>query len=302
MEFIQFHPTCLYHPQAKYFLIPRHSEAKAANCPYTTGQASWKIPPPRTWPPATWWPGSLTPRSRSTGAPMRLPRHHAHKAKDFVKTRFPEIYRIATTLASISPPSPSRGARGPLYVRRRGTDEWDAPISSNLYSIGEAACTGLHGANRLASNSLLEALVFSHEAARHPVECCRRSPRKNSPKSLPGTPTGPRIAMKTSSAPRAGMRSAGLCGTMWGSRPDKRVTGPEAHRPIQQEINEYYRNFLITNDLVELRNIATVADLIITSALHRKEAGACTRPSITPRRTTPLARRHHHHRQLIQLH
>ncbi len=155
------------------------------------------------------------------------------------------------------------------------TDVWGRTNISNLYAVGEVSMTGLHGANRLASNSLLEALVFSHQAAQAARETLPDLLAKPAVRRCrSGTPSAPPTAKRPWWSPTTGTKSAASCGTTWASSaPTSGCSGPR-HRIdlIQQEIQEYYWNFIITSDLLELRNIATVADLIIRMALRRKES------------------------------
>jgi L-aspartate oxidase len=145
---------------------------------------------------------------------------------------------------------------------------------SRLYAVGETACTGLHGANRLASNSLLEALVYAHEAAGQAV----REHSTGEQKSLPEPPLWDEVG--TTDSDEVIMVSHNwdeIRRLMWNYvgivRSDKRLE--RAKRRIEiilKEIHEYYWDFKVSPDLIELRNIATVADLIINCAMHRKES------------------------------
>lgn len=271
LEFMQFHPTVLYHPHAKSFLISEALRGEGGILRLADGSTFMERYHPQ---------GSLGPRDvvaraidnelKKSGADSVF-LDMTHLDRDFVRGRFPTIAaRCADLGIDIS--------RDPIPVVPAAhymcggvvTDEHGATTIRNLYAIGETACTGLHGACRLASNSLLEGVVFAARAAAA-VRCAEiRRPEHVVPWTS-GNATDSNdaivVALNWDEIRRFMWSYVGIV------RSEKRIE--RARRRIEllrQEINEYYWDFKVTSDIVELRNLALVAHLIIDSARRRKES------------------------------
>ncbi len=275
LEFVQFHPTCLFHPKTKNFLISEAVRGEGGILINEKGEAFMQKYDARA---------DLATRdtvARAIDTEMKNSGDDSvfldisHKNADFIRQRFPTISATCLKLGIDITKEPIPVVPAAHYMCGGVvTDLQGRTNIANLYALGETGCTGLHGANRLASNSLLEAVVVSHNAAKQ----CQKDWPEISKTSFPSVPPWTAAgAEKLEECVLVSHCWDQIRRLMWNYvgivRSERRLALVRKQlAPLVSDVNNFFHEYLLTPNLIELRNIALIADLIVKSALSRKES------------------------------
>jgi L-aspartate oxidase len=281
MEFVQFHPTCFYNPsaqgaEARSFLVSEAVRGEGGILINAKGEEFTKQHDPR---------GSLAPRDivaraidheiKKTGAQC-VYLDVTHKPKGFMKERFPNIYETLLTFGHDCEKSPIPVVPAAHYqCGGVATDVDGRTTIRGLYAIGEVACTGLHGANRLASNSLLEGNVMARRALDNIVKTLAHKKKNLTPVTIPDWEYG--HATTPDEQVLISHNWDEIRRLMWDYvsivRTDNRLQRAARRlRNLRKEVREFYWGHTVTSDILELRNLVATGMLIVDCATRRKES------------------------------
>ena len=275
LEFVQFHPTCLYHPEAKNFLISEALRGEGAILLDAWGNPFMgKYDAQKDLACRDVVARAIDTELKKSGTDSVF-LDISHKNSDFIQERFPNLYEKCLNFGFDMTKEPLPVVPAAHYMCGGiATDIYGKTDLHRLYAVGETACTGLHGANRLASNSLIEALVYSHMAAQQAAKDIETLDFRLTPDPPAwdevGTTDSDEVIMVSQNWDEIRRFMWNYVGIV---RSNKRLERAKRRiEIIQQEIRDYYWDFKVSADLIELRNIAMVAELIIKCAGHRKES------------------------------
>ena len=275
MEFVQFHPTCLYHHKAKNFLISEAVRGEGGVLINSAGERFMAKYEPESMELATRdkVARAIDKEMKVTGADC-VYLDISHKESGFVRERFPNIYSKCLSLGlDITKDAIPVVPAAHYLCGGVKTDKWGRTSIDNLFALGETSCTGLHGGNRLASNSLLEAVVFSENA----FQFCKNNVdwrmRENVGLECLNTPLKEKIDEEILINHNWDV----IRRTMWNyvgivRKTSRLLVARERIAAVRREIDEIIERYQLTTNMLELRNISLVASLIIEAALRRKES------------------------------